>query len=133
MKILMFFLFSCNCVAATAISKNNEYQVRENEASKKLIFKEFAGLELSDGCFKSGKQPKCAAYEMASNRIALTGDGSKYIGNPASNYCKSMNGTSAIAKAKDNSETDVCRFKDGSYVKSWSAYYKHYPNTPIKK
>lgn len=120
-SVIIYFTYSPISYAETfKISKAGKYtdvQVQEH-----------LGLHITADCTKS-KPPKCDALEATKEKVLSKGSKAPFIGHPASNYCKSKNGSSRILIGKDNKQYDYCLFQDGSMIDSWDLYYKHYPKS----
>lgn len=111
----------------------NEFAVYTNNNYEIVRIKEFNKLELGESCFKNEKaEPKCEAYKVSRAKHNLPRSQTEYTSSPGSMYCKAMGGTSKVGISETGAESDFCFFKDGSSVRSWSAYFLHYPPTVIK-
>lgn len=108
-----------------AVFKDNKYQI--------VKMKNFKGLELSQTCFKDkAEEPSCQAYKFAIQKFSVRNGHAEYINSPGTEYCKAMSGKSFTGVSSTGAESDFCFFNDGSVVKSWSAYFLHYPTKVIK-
>lgn len=130
-NIVSIVLFSVFSIASKDSAQYLTIHTRDR--AQKISFQDYKGLELSQNCFKKGTTPECEAFRLSSQKFSVSAQGSQFLGNPASTYCSSMSGTSNVGKSNNGNDIDVCEFSDGSFVKSWSAFYKHYPNKPLKK
>lgn len=74
----------------------------------------------------------CEALKVSKSKFPVKPAPHAAMNNPGVQYCKSMGGKALIGFIKDGSEIDICRFPDGSLLKAWSAYFKHYPAQEIR-
>ncbi|UOF00832.1 DUF333 domain-containing protein [Bdellovibrio reynosensis] len=113
-------------VNALAVFLEDKYQI--------VQLKSFDKLELSSNCFKSkDAKPRCQAHTLAVQKFSFPTESSEYVGNPSASYCKKMGGKAVVGVANNGNESDLCYFGDKSFVKSWGAFYLHYPKKVISK
>lgn len=111
----------------------NEFAVFKDEKYQIVKIKNYKSLELDESCFKSkSTEPSCQAYKMSLQKFNMPANNAKYMNSPAAEYCKAMTGKSFVGVSSTGAESDFCFFGDGSVVKSWSAFYLHFPKRVIK-
>ncbi len=112
--VLLICFFSSKIVTASQIlirPTGEEVDLSQLCQSKKQCLAQVA-LDA-----KNPKRPKSPFYKNAAH--------------PASLFCREMGGFDFIYKSKDAKSYDVCEFKDGSKIKSWTLYFKHFPIAKI--
>lgn len=125
------FAFAVNKDAKVPKLKSGEVAVFVNEKYQIQTFKNYDSLEINSTCFKQNK-PQCQAFTKAQVKPVPPKPKDDLIYNPAAINCANMGGKAVVGITDTKSEVDLCLFKDGSTVKSWGAFYKHFPKQVIK-
>lgn len=110
--------------------KKGEYAVFVQDKYVTFTTRTYETLELDAGCFKANK-PECEAYVMAKTKpkdIENLGGAT----NIAAVNCELMNGRNLIATDYQKNEHNFCRYRDGSFVNSWSMFQLHNPVQKVK-
>lgn len=97
---------------------------------KTYKFQSLDKIEFSEGCLKD--QKKCEALRASKNKFKLPPAPHPSMFHPAALYCKAMAGKAMIGLNSEGSDVDICMFPDGSIVKSWGVFYKHFPPKVIQ-
>ncbi len=109
--------------------KDGEFAVFDGTNYKKFKVFESEGLRFSTDC--KTKKMKCKAVEASAKQIDKIQNPTPRI-SPASQLCSIVEGKNLIAFNQKKEEYNFCQFEDGSFVNSWSLYYKFFPKTVIK-
>lgn len=109
--------------------KSNEISYFWDGTYLQIQFQTIDQVEISRNC---DDKKGCEALRVSKSQFPIKAPPHPALNNPGVTYCKTMGGLALIGFNNKSQEVDICRFPDGSLLKAWSAYFKHYPPEEIK-
>lgn len=121
MKMIGFFLvilLQTQCAFALDL-----YLKTDSKTTKKFVISRLEGMQVNNTCIK--EKSHCLEVLSKPKREIIKKDSDGPIGNPASDFCLSSNGASAILEDKKHNEYDYCVLENKYYVDSWDFFKKY--------
>ena len=117
---MSLFSIILNLIFMSHAALGEDFILQHKDQQIKISFQKSDGLLVNDLCLEKLKDCKAMSEAHITNGMPKIIKGN--LGNPAQNFCKTINGTALTLFRADKSSMSFCLFDDQTIISSWDLY-----------